>query len=72
MDIELLVPPAAASVPGIFSAANGLKPKGKTPLSAAVIQAAETLKYTEEKAAVIFIADGLETCDQDPCAVGSS
>ena len=43
---------------------------GKTPLSAAVKQAAEALKYTEDKATVILITDGLETCEADPCALG--
>lgn len=69
-DIELLVAPAARSGAAITGAAKGLKPKGKTPLAAAVVQAAEALKYTEGKATVILITDGLETCDQDPCAVG--
>ena len=43
---------------------------GKTPLTAAVRQAAEALKYTEDKATVILITDGLETCEADPCALG--
>ncbi len=48
-----------------------MSPKGKTPISDAVRQAAESLRYTEEKATVILITDGLETCDADPCAVAS-
>ncbi|TIQ86177.1 MAG: hypothetical protein E5X44_25985, partial [Mesorhizobium sp.] len=43
---------------------------GKTPLTSAVRQAAEALKYTEDKATVILITDGLETCKGDPCALG--
>ena len=43
---------------------------GKTPLSAAVKQAAEALRYTEDKATVVLITDGLETCNADPCALG--
>ena len=53
------------------TAANALSPKGKTPISDAVRQAAENLRYTEEKATVILITDGLETCDADPCAVAT-
>lgn len=73
-DIELVVPPgpAATTAPEIVAAANGLTPKGKTPLSAAVQQAAEALHYTEDKATVILITDGIETCDADPCALGTS
>lgn len=70
-DIELLVQPETKTGAAIAAAANGLQPMGKTPLSASVTQAAETLKYTEDKATVILITDGLETCDQDPCAVGT-
>ncbi len=70
-DIELLVPPAAGTSQAIASAANGLKPKGKTPLSRSVRQAAEALKYTEERATVILITDGIETCNADPCALGN-
>ena len=70
-DIELIVPPAAGTADAISAAANALTPKGKTPLTDAVRQAAEVLKYTEDKATVILITDGLETCDADPCAVAS-
>lgn len=68
-DIELLVPPAAGTGAAISKAAAGITPKGKTPISAAVELAAEDLKYTEDKATVILITDGLETCEADPCAL---
>ncbi|QPC86791.1 VWA domain-containing protein [Mesorhizobium sp. NBSH29] len=71
-DIELIVPPAAGTASAISGAADALKFLGKTPLSAAVKEAAEALRYTEEKATVILITDGLETCDADPCALGKS
>jgi Ca-activated chloride channel family protein len=70
-DIELLVPPAAGTAAEISQAAAGISPKGMTPLSAAVKQAAELLKYTENKATVILITDGLETCNADPCALAT-
>ncbi|WP_432284792.1 VWA domain-containing protein [Aminobacter sp. BA135] len=69
-DIELVVPPASGSASAITAAADSMKFLGKTPLSAAVKQAAEDLKYTEDKATVILITDGLETCNADPCALG--
>ena len=46
VDIELVVPPAAGSAPAITSAADAMKFLGKTPLTAAVRQAAEALRYT--------------------------
>jgi Ca-activated chloride channel homolog len=70
-DIELIVPPAAGTGLAISEAANALKFLGKTPLSDAVRQAAGELRSTEEKATVILITDGIETCNADPCALGS-
>jgi Ca-activated chloride channel homolog len=70
-DIELLVPPAAGTAQAIIAAADAINPKGKTPLSEAVKRAAQELKFTEEKATVILVTDGLETCNADPCALGN-
>ncbi|BCH18800.1 vWA domain-containing protein [Mesorhizobium sp. L-2-11] len=69
-DIELIVPPQAGSAAAVSAVADSLKFIGKTPLTSAVRQAAEALKYTEDKATVILITDGLETCKGDPCALG--
>ena len=68
-DIELLVAPAANTRNKITSAIESLDPKGKTPLSAAVIKAADELGIEENDATVILISDGEETCAMDPCAV---
>ncbi|WP_440995891.1 vWA domain-containing protein [Arhodomonas sp. SL1] len=69
-DIETMVEPGPDTRGAIRSAIAGINPKGKTPLSAAVRAAAESLKYEEEKATVILVSDGRETCDLDPCEVG--
>ncbi len=71
-DIETMILPGGDTRDAIRAAVNAITPKGKTPLSAAVIQAAEALKYTEERATVILISDGRETCELDPCEVGRS
>ena len=71
-DIELAVPPGAGTGNAITAFVNGLNPKGKTPLSQSVEQAADILKYTEEKATVVLVTDGLETCEADPCALASA
>ena len=68
-DIELLAD-VGADRDVIRAAVDAINPKGKTPLSDAVRQAAEQLKYTENKATVILVSDGIETCDIDPCALG--
>ncbi|MCC6520331.1 MAG: VWA domain-containing protein [Tabrizicola sp.] len=70
-DIELVVPPAPGTAQAITDAANTMKFLGKTPLTEAVRRAAADLKSTEEKATVILITDGIETCEADPCALGA-
>lgn len=70
-DIEVLQQPSVLDATSFVKSVNDLNPKGKTPLTASVKQAAELLKYTEEKATVILVSDGEETCDLDPCAVGA-
>lgn len=70
-DIETLVPVGPVSGDQVTDAIGNLNPKGKTPLTDAVRQAAETLKYTEERATVLLVSDGKETCDADPCAAAA-
>lgn len=67
-DIETVVAPAPGTAAQIATAVNGIKPLGKTPMTDAVIAAAQALRYTEEKATVILVSDGVETCNPDPCA----
>jgi Ca-activated chloride channel family protein len=67
-----LQPVGRVDAGSIMKAVNGIKPKGKTPLTEAVRRAAEELKYTEDRATVILVSDGLETCAADPCAVAKT
>ncbi len=69
-DIEVMVEAGPGTGGDIARIANGLKPRGKTPLTDAVRLAAERLRFTEERATVVLITDGIETCDADPCALG--
>lgn len=69
-DIETLLPAGTLDAQAYTSKVNSLNPKGMTPLSAAVIQAAEALRHSEQKATVILVSDGEETCNLDPCEVG--
>jgi len=70
-DIETLVPAGLDTRANILAAVNAISPKGKTPLSAAVLAAAQELRYEEDKATVILVSDGRETCNLDPCAIGT-
>jgi len=70
-DIQLIVPPGPGTAQAIGAAADKMRFLGSTPLSAAVKQAAEAMRYGEEKATVILITDGIETCNADPCALAT-
>ncbi len=68
-DIETIIPVGPVNQSRYMSLINKLSPKGKTPITDAVMKAAAELRFTEEKATVVLISDGLETCNADPCAL---
>src|SRR5687768_12145446 len=68
-DIETLLPVGPVDRAQFLAAVDELEPKGNTPLTAAVIAAAEQLDYTTNQATVILVSDGAENCNLDPCAV---
>ncbi|GKY86853.1 VWA domain-containing protein [Sinisalibacter aestuarii] len=67
-DIETIVAPAPGTADEITRIVNELNPRGMTPMSDAVIAAAQALRHTEQAATVILVSDGIETCNPDPCA----
>lgn len=71
-DIQTLIEPGKLDKEAFRSTVNKLSPKGMTPLTDAVKQAAQALRYTEQKATVILVTDGLETCAPDACAAARS
>ena len=68
-DIEEILPPTPFDAGLIRSAIANIQPKGKTPLSDGVRFAAQSQRFTEDKATVIILGDGRESCGKDPCAV---
>lgn len=68
-DIEEILPPTPFDADLIRSAIANIQPKGKTPLSDGVRFAAQSLRFTEDKATVVILGDGRESCSKDPCAV---
>ncbi|MEP2715931.1 VWA domain-containing protein [Pseudophaeobacter sp.] len=66
-DIEMLVPPGAGQAATVSGAVDAITPRGKTPLSEAVRQAATALRHSEQRATVVLVTDGVETCRADPC-----
>lgn len=70
-DIEQIVPLGADGIDGVMDAIHQISPRGKTPLSEAVSQAATAMNYVEDPATVILFSDGVETCNADPCALSA-
>ena len=68
-DIEQVLPIAPVDPRRFSDVVNSLVPRGKTPLTAAVREAAEILNYTDSPATVILVSDGIESCNADPCAL---
>lgn len=69
-DIEILHEALPGERDALIDTANGLNALGKTPLTEAVRVAAQSLSIEENRASVILVTDGLETCNADPCALG--
>ena len=70
-DIETLATPGERSTSELLAAVDAVRAKGKTPLAAAIEQAAGDLRYRERRAVVTLVSDGRETCGLDPCATAS-
>ncbi|WP_188311826.1 vWA domain-containing protein [Salinarimonas soli] len=66
-DIETLQPLTAVDPARVKAIADGLVPRGKTPITAALRQAAGSLDA--KGGAVVIVTDGVETCGGDPCAL---
>jgi len=70
-DIETLIAPGLGNREAIRTAVERINPRGRTPMTRAVVEAARALRYTEEPATVILVSDGIETCEADPCAIAA-
>ena len=71
-DIEVMQEAGPLDTGAFMSTINAISTKGKTPMTAAVKIAAESLRYAEKKSTVILVSDGLETCGLDPCAIAEA
>jgi len=67
-DVELVLPLAANKADKIKSVVNRIKPKGSTPIAAALIEGAKAAGASKQKSSIILVADGLDNCKGDPCA----
>ncbi len=71
-DIELILPIGRLDGAEFSAAVNQLQPRGRTPLTAAVAMAADVMNSETRSARIILLTDGLESCEQDPCALATS
>jgi Ca-activated chloride channel family protein len=70
-DIETLIKPGPLNRKALKAKIDSISPKGKTPLSEAVRRAAQEMRYIKERATVVLVSDGLETCAADPCKLAA-
>ena len=70
-DIELVLPVGPLEAASFSAAVYNLTPRGRTPLTEAVRQAAEVLNYRDHPSRIILVSDGLESCNADPCALAA-
>lgn len=67
-DIETLAS-LGTSPATVATQIQGVSPKGKTPITTSLEQAAELLSGKEGSSTLVLVSDGLETCQGDPCAL---
>jgi Ca-activated chloride channel family protein len=69
-NVQLVLKPTPDAAGRIMQEVSGLSPAGKTPLAAAVEQAAEVLDYQNKPGLIVVLTDGEETCGGLPCELG--
>lgn len=68
-DTELLVPFGKYRYAEISEALANITPQGTTPIARSLERAAHDFPDADAKNIIILITDGIEACDEDPCAV---
>lgn len=71
-DTEILYPVFNYDTNLLKPVIEAITPRGKTPIAAALQQAAEAMPQSRRPANVLLISDGLETCGGDPCAAAKA
>ncbi len=71
-DVETLQKLAPLDGPTASGIINQVTPKGSTPISRALKVAAQQFTGLSGPKNIILIADGLDTCQQDPCSTASA
>ncbi|WP_230530787.1 vWA domain-containing protein [Microvirga roseola] len=67
-DIEVALPVGPVDSSKVQAVAGRLTPRGKTPITASLKEAANLLE-AGKPGSIIILTDGVETCKGDPCAL---
>lgn len=65
-DFNLVVKPENYDLVKVLKEVYKLKPKGRSPIAAALKEAAQQLPT--DNAHILLVSDGIESCEGDPCA----
>ncbi len=68
-DVEFLVDVDNGTKTQVNSALKGIIPLGMTPLAYSATQVIDKLRSSKEKATIILVTDGIESCDGNICDV---
>ena len=68
-DTELVVPVAHGNNLLIQNALKKIQAKGTTPIARSLERTADDFPDEEARKVIVLITDGIEACDEDPCAV---
>ena len=68
-DTELVVPLAEGNNLLIQKALGRIQARGTTPIARSLERTAEDFPAEDARKVIVLITDGIEACDEDPCAV---
>lgn len=68
-DTELVVPLAEGNNLLIQKALGKIQARGTTPIARSLEKTAEDFSKGDARKVIVLITDGIEACDEDPCAV---
>ncbi len=71
-DVETFLPITEVAPDRGVDVVNVILPRGRSPLAAAMHEAAEELDYRNRPAKILLVSNGIENCGQDPCATAAA
>ena len=70
-DVEQAVPPQRLDPTQLLARLESLNPKGRGPLTLAMVAAADALPGVDGKESLVLIHDDLDNCQGDPCTTAA-